>query len=146
MIMFFRGIKSHKVEKLTQIWALWESCSLLFPMFNTVKVGDVLPSLTTHYLVLKTTDEDVYWNKWGRQARGTSFFYSLKRMKKSNLLESADLLFLFKLSLKLISPLNHKNLVKFFERFKYKRQECLVFEMLYRNLRYFMSHKRIPLS
>lgn len=59
------------------------------------------------------------------------------------------LLFLFKLSfLKIISPLNHKNLVKFFERFKYKRQECLVFEMLYRNLHYFIicNPKRIPLS
>lgn len=69
-------------------------------------------------------------------------------MKKSNLLEMNFLLFLFKLSfLKIISPLNHKNLVKFFERFKYKRQECLVFEMLYRNLHYFIiwNPKSIPL-
>lgn len=50
--------------------------------------------------------------------------------------------------LKIISPLNHKNLVKFFEKFKYKRQECLVFEMLYRNLQYFIivNPDRIPLN
>lgn len=50
--------------------------------------------------------------------------------------------------LKIISPLKHKNLVKFFERFKYKRQECLVFEMLYRNLQYFIivNPDRIPLN
>lgn len=29
-------------------------------MFNTVQVGDVLPSLTTDYLVLKTIGEGVY--------------------------------------------------------------------------------------
>lgn len=59
------------------------------------------------------------------------------------------LLILSKMSfLKIISPLNHKNLVKFFERFKYKRQECLVFEVLYRNLQYFiiMNQDRIPLN
>lgn len=58
------------------------------------------------------------------------------------------LLILSKMSiLKIISTLNHKNLVKFFENFKYKRQECLVFEMLYRNLQYFIivNPDRIPL-
>lgn len=29
-------------------------------LFNTVKVGDILPSLTTDYLVLKTIGEGVY--------------------------------------------------------------------------------------
>eukprot|EP00066_Takifugu_rubripes_P023103 XP_011612369.1 PREDICTED: homeodomain-interacting protein kinase 1-like [Takifugu rubripes] len=122
-----------------------ESCILLFPMFNTVKVGDVLPSLTTDYLVLKSIGEGVYGEVVECLDIKNQKIVAVKILKYPNSHRNAKHELSF---LKIISPLNHKNLVKFFERFKYKRQECLVFEMLYRNLHYFIicSPKRIPLS
>ncbi|CAG07087.1 unnamed protein product [Tetraodon nigroviridis] len=114
--------------------------------FSTpVKVGDILPSLTTDYLVLKTIGEGVYGEVLECLDIKNQKIVAVKILKYPNARQNAKHEMSF---LKIISPLNHKNLVKFFERFKYKRQECLVFEMLYRNLQYFIivNPDRIPLN
>lgn len=143
-------------------------------LFNTVKVGDILPSLTTDYLVLKTIGEGVYGEVLECLDIKNQKIVAVKILKYPNARQNAKHEVYYSISiflswkfsphgarwtdhfivlsktsfLKIISPLNHKNLVKFFERFKYKRQECLVFEMLYRNLQYFIivNPDRIPLN
>ncbi|XP_029681920.1 homeodomain-interacting protein kinase 2-like [Takifugu rubripes] len=100
---------------------------------NLVRVGDTLSSPIADYVILRSLGSGVYGEVVRCINLNTNKIVAVKILKNINAFTEAQREILF---LQICNSLNHPNIIRLFEEFTFKGCDCLVFELLHRDLQH----------